>query len=291
MRESIAVPVRHCRDDAATQRWTLLAAIIASGIVVFLDGTIVNLALRAIGRSCPTTFLGVLEGQAYIVSGYLAVLAALLILAGALADYYGRRRIFVIGLTGFGVSSLLCGIAPNPRAARPRSGSLQGAAGALLVPGLAVDHHGDVRGPGPGAGVRDVGRRDVGADTLRPAVGGLLVDIVSWRVAFLINVPLVAIALWATIRHMREIARRDGDRLTSTGSARSSGRSRSAGSRSGRCAASRCNWQDTLAWVALVVGAVALVIFPFLMAPAAPARAAVAVPDPGVRGRSTSRRS
>jgi len=77
-----------------TQRWTLVAAIIGSG-VVFLDGTIVNLALRAIGK-LPTTFLGVLEGQAYIVSGYLAVLAALLILSGALADFYGRKRIFAL---------------------------------------------------------------------------------------------------------------------------------------------------------------------------------------------------
>ena len=115
-----------------TQRWTLVAAIIGSG-VVFLDGTIVNLALRAIGK-LPTTFLGVLEGQAYIVSGYLAVLSALLILSGALADFYGRRRIFAIGLTGFGLSSLLCGIAPNLELL-VLFRLVQGAAGALLVPG------------------------------------------------------------------------------------------------------------------------------------------------------------
>ena len=88
------------------QRWTLLAAIVASGIV-FLDSTVVNLALKRIGQELPTaTSLGVLEAQAYVGSGYLAVLAALLIIAGALADRYGRRRIFVIGLASFGAVSV-----------------------------------------------------------------------------------------------------------------------------------------------------------------------------------------
>src|SRR6266576_3222776 len=120
------------------QRWTLLAAIVASGIV-FLDSTVVNLALKRIGEELPRiTSIGVLEGEAYIGSGYLAVLAALLIIAGALADRYGRRLIFIIGLTAFGIVSVLCGIAPSVEfliVAR----LLQGAAGALLVPGsLAI---------------------------------------------------------------------------------------------------------------------------------------------------------
>ena len=96
----------------ARQRWTLVATIIGSGIV-FLDGTIVNVALPRIGQDLPATIIGVLEGQTYVVSGYLAVLAALLILAGALSDFYGRRRIFMIGAAVFGVASLLCGAAPG----------------------------------------------------------------------------------------------------------------------------------------------------------------------------------
>ena len=120
------------------QRWTLLSAILASGIV-FLDGTVVNLALKRIGEELPRlSNLGVLEGQAYVASGYLAVLAALLIIAGALADRYGRRRIFVIGLSAFGAISVLCGIAPNLEVLIVAR-LLQGAAGALLVPGsLAI---------------------------------------------------------------------------------------------------------------------------------------------------------
>ena len=127
--------VRICRLRAMTsrQRWTLVATIIGSG-AVFLDGTIVNVALKQIGQQLPAPVVGVLEGQTYVVSGYLATLAALLILSGALADHYGRRRVYSIGLAGFAATSALCGLAPSLewlvvfRLA-------QGAAGALLVPG------------------------------------------------------------------------------------------------------------------------------------------------------------
>ena len=117
--------------------WILTAAILGSGIV-FLDSTVVNVALPQIGRDLPSTSLGVLEGQSYVYYGYLLSLSALLILAGALADFYGRRRLFLIGMIGFGVTSVMCGIAPNLEmliVAR----FLQGAAGAILVPGsLAI---------------------------------------------------------------------------------------------------------------------------------------------------------
>src|SRR3990172_3630185 len=102
--------------------------------VVFLDGTIVNIALPRIGATLPAVGIGVLEGQVYVVAGYMATLAAFLLLAGALGDRYGRRRVFVIGLAGFGVTSLACGLAPTLdvlAAAR----LLQGITGALLVPG------------------------------------------------------------------------------------------------------------------------------------------------------------
>src|SRR6185295_11824519 len=77
------------------ERWTMLAAVLGSASV-FLDSTVVNVALFKIGKELPASVVGVLEGQTYITSGYLATLAALVILAGALADYYGRRRVFTI---------------------------------------------------------------------------------------------------------------------------------------------------------------------------------------------------
>src|SRR6187549_2998558 len=115
------------------QRWTLICTVIGSG-VVFLDGTIVNAALKHIGQELPGSIIGVLEGQAYIVGGYLAVLAALLILSGALSDHYGRRKVYAIGLAGFAITSGLCGLAPTLEVL-VLARLLQGAAGALMVPG------------------------------------------------------------------------------------------------------------------------------------------------------------
>src|SRR5262245_1390640 len=94
------------------QRGILGAAMLGSAIV-FLDGTFVNIALQRIGAELPSTLLSKLEGQTYVTSGYLATLAAFLVLAGALGDYYGRRKMFLIGLLGFGVTSVICGLSPS----------------------------------------------------------------------------------------------------------------------------------------------------------------------------------
>ncbi|HEX3428297.1 MAG TPA: MFS transporter [Candidatus Limnocylindrales bacterium] len=246
-----------------SQRWTLVAAILGSGIV-FLDGTVVNIALKRIGQDLPTSFLGVLEGQAYVVSGYLAVLAALLILAGALADYYGRRRIFVIGLVGFGAMSVLCGLAPSLEflvLAR----ILQGAAGALLVPGsLAIiteAFQGDSRARAFGLWASATSALTLAG----PIVGGLLVDNLTWRLAFLLNIPLVVIAVWATQNHVEEsrdpTAGGHFDWLGAFVGAIAIG-----GLSFGAIRGQQREWQDSLAWGALAVGAVALILFPILMA-------------------------
>ncbi len=244
-----------------TQRWTLLAAILGSGIV-FLDGTIVNLALPSIGR-LPSSFLGVLEGQAYVVNGYLAVLAALLILAGALADYYGRRRIFAIGLAGFGISSLLCGIAPSLELI-VLFRVLQGASGALLVPGSLSIITAAFEGAARARAFGTWAAATSGLALFGQPLGGLLVDSLSWRAAFLINVPLVALALWATLRHMQES--RDSqasgrfDWLGAIVGAVAIG-----GLAFGATRGQQLEWQDSLAWISLAVGAIALVLFPILM--------------------------
>src|ERR1700694_5163261 len=185
------------------KRWTLEAAVLGSAIV-FLDSTVVTVALPHIGSELRSNIFGVLEGQAYVYSGYLLTLSALLILAGALSDYYGRKRMFAVGLIGFGVSSILCGLAPSLEvliAARV----LQGVFGALLVPGsLALisaafekEEQGRAYGVWSGA--------SAGTTILGPLIGGILVDTISWRAAFLINVPIIAVALWAVFTHVREI--------------------------------------------------------------------------------------
>ena len=245
-----------------SQRWTLVAAIVGSGIV-FLDGTIVLIALPKIG-ALPTTFLGVLEGQNYVQSGYLAVLSALLILAGALADFYGRRRIFAIGLVGFGITSFLCGIAPNLELI-VLFRVLQGASGALLVPGslsiITATFDGAARSKAFGTWAAATS----GLAVLGQPIGGLLVDSLSWRAAFLINVPLVAIALWATLRHMQESKDTEAsgrfDWLGAVVGAIAIG-----GLAFGATRGQQMEWRDNLAWGALAVGAMALVLFPILMA-------------------------
>ncbi|HLQ47865.1 MAG TPA: MFS transporter [Candidatus Dormibacteraeota bacterium] len=246
-----------------TQRWTLAAAILGSGIV-FLDGTVVNIALKRIGQELPASFLGVFEGQAYVQSGYLAVLAALLIIAGALADVYGRRRIFVIGLLGFGATSILCGIAPTLEflvLAR----ILQGAAGALLVPGslaiITATFAGEAR-------ARAFGQWAAATSTLTllgPVVSGLIVDRLTWRLAFLLNIPLVAIAVWASIRHVSESRDNEADHhfdwLGALVGAFAIG-----GLAFGAIRGQERQWSDSLAWISLAVGLACLVLFPILMA-------------------------
>jgi EmrB/QacA subfamily drug resistance transporter len=246
----------------ARQRWTLVCTVIGSG-AVFLDGTIVNAALKRIGQDLPGTLIGVLEGQAYIVGGYLAVLAALLILAGALSDYYGRRRVYAIGLVGFGATSALCGLAPTLETLIV-SRLAQGAAGALLIPGsLALITHafdGVERARAFGIWAAATSALVL----LGPIVGGSMVDTIGWRVAFLFNVPLLAFALWATLRHVQESRDEETtgrfDWLGALVAALAVG-----GLAFGLIRGGANAWADTAAWVAMGVGVASLVAFPILM--------------------------
>ena len=241
----------------------MLAAILGSS-TVFLDSTIVGVALPKIGKELPATIVSVLEGQTYVVSGYLAVLAAFLILGGALADFYGRRRIFTIGLALFGFISVLCGLAPTLESL-VLFRVLQGAAGALLVPGslsiITATFDGAARGRAFGIWAAATSATSI----VGPTFGGILVDSVSWRVAFLINVPIIALALYATRRYMAET--RDED---STGSFDWLGAIVVAlgvgGLAFGAIRGQDKQWTDSLAFGALGVGAVCTVLFPILMA-------------------------
>jgi len=243
--------------------WTLLATVLASGIV-FLDSTIVNVALPRIGREVPSTLFAVLEGQSYVYTGYLLSLSALLILAGALTDHYGRKRMFLLGLAGFGITSVLCGLAPNMELL-VLFRLLQGAAGALLVPGSLALIRSTFEGEEQGRAFGVWAGASAGTTIVGPFIGGMLVDTVSWRAAFLINVPLVAIALYATLAHVRES--RDGsssgrfDWLGALVAAIAVG-----GLSFGAIYGQQREWREPLAFVALGLGALATVAFPILMA-------------------------
>ena len=201
-----------------TQRGTLLAAILGSAIV-FLDGTIVNVALPRIGAELPSTLAGPLEGQTYVTSGYLATLAAFLVLAGRprrllrpaadLRDRSRRVRRDVGPLRACAELELLVVVR-----------LLQGAAGALLVPGSLSIITALFEGPAR-ARAFGIWAAATAAWPARAALGGILVDTICWRVAFLINVPLVLLALYARSAHMPESRDEQRDAATSTGSARS----------------------------------------------------------------------
>jgi EmrB/QacA subfamily drug resistance transporter len=246
------------------QRWTLVATVIGSGSV-FLDGTIVNVALPRIGRDLPSSIFGVLEGQTYVVSGYLGVLAALLILAGALSDHYGRRRVYALGLASFAATSGLCGLAPTLEWLVVFR-LLQGAAGALLVPGaLSIITQTFESGTARGRAFGIWAAATSGLVLIGPLAGGLLVDTIGWRVAFLINVPVLAFALWVVFRHVAESrdtgSPRHFDWLGSAVAAIAVG-----GLSFGLVRGGEKDWQDAVSWIAIALGAVALVAFPILMA-------------------------
>jgi EmrB/QacA subfamily drug resistance transporter len=179
-------------------RWILVATIAGSG-VVFLDASVVNVALPTIARDFQTG----LASLQWTVNAYILTLAGLLLLGGSLGDHYGRRRIFVIGIIWFAVASLICGVAPNAPALIVAR-ALQGVGAALLTPGslaiIEASFRPSDRAPAIGAwtGLGGV------ATALAPLLGGFLTEAVSWRLVFFINLPLTAVALWAAIRHVPE---------------------------------------------------------------------------------------
>lgn len=247
---------------SARGRWTLWAAILGSSIV-FLDSTVVNVALPKIGRDLPSHLFGVLEGQSYVYSGYLLTLSALLILAGALADYYGRRRVFAIGLIGFGATSVLCGLAPNLELLILFR-VLQGATGALLVPGSLAIITSNFAGEDQGRGFGIWAGSSAAVTILGPLVGGILVDALSWRAAFFVNVPFVLLGLYATLAHVPESRDEEStghfDWVGATVVALAVG-----GLAFGTIRGQQHEWHDTAAFVALAVGGLATVAIPVVM--------------------------
>jgi EmrB/QacA subfamily drug resistance transporter len=178
-------------------RWVLLATITGSGMAM-LDATVVNIALPSIGREFSADF----RTLQWIVNSYTLTLAALILLAGALGDHFGRRRVFIAGVVWFALASLLCGLAPTAEvlvAAR----ALQGIGGALLTPGsLAIISSSFVtedraRAVGAWSGLGGV------ATAIGPFLGGYLVGL-NWRLVFLVNLPVAAFIVVTSLRHVPE---------------------------------------------------------------------------------------
>jgi EmrB/QacA subfamily drug resistance transporter len=176
----------------------LLATVLGSGIA-FLDTTVVNVALPTIGEDLGA---GIASLQ-WVVNAYTLTLSGFLLLGGSLGDHYGRRRIFVLGVVWFAAASALCGIAPTDEALIAAR-ALQGVGGALLTPGslaiLEASFRREDRGPAIGAwsGLGGV------TAAIGPFLGGWLVQAASWRLIFFINLPLAAVVVWVSLRHVPE---------------------------------------------------------------------------------------
>jgi EmrB/QacA subfamily drug resistance transporter len=191
-------PTRTASQGSRAQTYVLAATVLASAMA-FIDGTVVTIALPAIRADLQADF----QELQWIVNAYMLMLGALILVGGSLGDRLGRRRIFIAGIAIFAIASVFCAIAFNP-VMLIGFRALQGIGAALLVPqSLAI-----ISATFP----REVRGRAIGVwaaasaitTALGPPLGGFLIDTLSWRVAFWINLPLSALALWLTLRHVTE---------------------------------------------------------------------------------------
>lgn len=194
-RDEAANPGRSARSGGA---WVLAATILGSSLA-FVDSTVVNVALAAL----QSAFGASVADVQWVVEAYALFLAALLLVGGSLGDRYGRRRIFVLGVFLFAIASACCGIAANVNlliVAR----AVQGVGGALLVPGslalISASFPAEERGRAIGtwSGFTAI------TSALGPVLGGWLVQHVSWRAVFYINLPVAALVIAITLAKVPE---------------------------------------------------------------------------------------
>jgi len=176
----------------------LFATVLGTGMA-FIDGTVVTIALPRMGAGLNADT----SGLQWVVNAYVLTLAAFILLGGSLGDRFGRRRVFMVGIGLFAAASLLCGVAPNI-ATLIGARALQGVGGALLTPGsLAILQSSfapadRTRAIGAWSGLAGV------AGAIGPFVGGWLVEVGSWRLIFLINLPVALVVLLVAGRHVPE---------------------------------------------------------------------------------------
>jgi EmrB/QacA subfamily drug resistance transporter len=182
------------RVSRSRKRLTLVATILGSSIAI-LDSSVVSVALPSIQRSLG----GGLAGQQWVTNAYLLTLGSFILLGGSLGDIFGERRVFALGVAGFGATSLLCAVAPTIELLVAFR-ALQGLAGALLTPSslAVIVATFSQKERGPAIGTWTAWGTIAGA--LGPLVAGLILNVASWRWIFVINVPLVIACLWLILK-------------------------------------------------------------------------------------------
>jgi EmrB/QacA subfamily drug resistance transporter len=189
----------------STARFTLIATILGSSIV-FIDSTVVNVALVPIQRDLG----GGLAAQQWIVDAYLLTLGSLILVGGSLGDIFGEVRVFMLGVAAFGVASTLCAVAPDATLLIVFRG-LQGVAGALLTPASLAVITSTFSGAERGAAIGTWTAWSGVSTVVGPLLGGWLIGVSSWRVIFLLNIPIAVAAIAIVLTQMRphEARRRD----------------------------------------------------------------------------------
>src|SRR5213076_1975979 len=179
-------------------RWVLVATTLASSMA-FIDSTVVNVALPALQTNLNASIVDV----QWVIEAYSLLLSALLLVGGSLGDHYGRRRVFLVGVALFALASTWCGLAPDihqlivARAA-------QGLGAALLVPGSLAIISSSFPEEERGRAIGTWSGFSAITTAIGPVVGGWLIEHVSWRAAFFLNVPLAAIVLVLSFKFMDE---------------------------------------------------------------------------------------
>lgn len=206
------VPAQQSTVSAAERR--VLAVAVLASFIAFLDGTVINVALPAITADLG----GGIATQQWVVDAYLITLGAIILLAGSLSDAFGRKRVLFWGLIGFLVTSVLCAVAPTASVLIVARG-LQGVAGALLVPSSLAFILSTFSGTAQAKAIGSWTAWTSTAFLAGPLVGGLLVDLVSWRLVFAINVLPIVVTLVLLARLPRDRAPDAGARVDVLGAA------------------------------------------------------------------------
>ena len=234
-------------------RWVLAATILASSMA-FIDGTVVNVALPFLQTSLNATAIGL----QWVIEAYALFLSALLLVGGSLGDRYGRRRIFNIGVVVFAIASAGCGLAANIEqliAAR----AVQGIGGALLVPGSLALISSSFSEKERGKAIGTWSGFSAMTTAIGPVLGGWLVEHVSWRAVFFLNLPLALAVLVISVWHVPETREENNGRLDWHGAALAT--LGLGGLVFGLIESPRRGFGDSLVIVTLVGGIVCLVLF------------------------------
>jgi EmrB/QacA subfamily drug resistance transporter len=184
--------------SAAGKRWTLVATILGSAMT-FIDGTVVNVALPALQQALHATITDV----QWVVEAYALFLGALILVGGSLGDQLGRKKVFLFGVIFFTASSVLCGVANSPRVLIAGR-ALQGIGAAFLVPGSLAIISATFSDADRGRAIGTWSGFSAITTAIGPVIGGWLIQHVSWRAAFFINVPLAAMVIALSVAFMDE---------------------------------------------------------------------------------------